>query len=367
MPHIQKKNSGFVLFILLLLGHVVSAQQSASQTQWIRPANEKSSPVWGIQNGIVVGLWPAPVEKGEPGTKGGPRGLLRVGYNFKGETYLVNYIAVEPVVKGDMEFSEVSPSRVDKKLGKYFWASGTAQAGKFSPFANTRGVITHPDQQHPAIEELSIYVFMEQFLDGAYPYLKLTIRSDKPGELGIQLLNQPNSAKMERCALTATMGNYSRLRLLYLKDSVIDSRRLFAGYDDIGFAEKEPYTYDKMLRNSNGDYFVCAESNETFNQLAAWPQEPAYWSRWGWHYRPFYKLTQYWRVAGTDFDHSLQVRVNGRAKYWGGEGNTDKSAYANVPGGPAFENFELRENYHAGQQFYFGLSMKPAEEFVKDF
>jgi hypothetical protein len=367
MPHIQKKIPGFMFFVLSLFSHRVLAQHSASQPQWIRPANEKSPPVWGIQNGIVVGLWPAAIETGEPGTDGGPRGLLRLGYNFKGETYLVNYIAVEPVVKGDMEFSEVSPSRVDKKLGKYFWASGTAQAGKFSPIANTRGVITHPDPQHPAIEELLIYVFMEQFLDGAYPYLKVSIRSDNPGELGIQLFNQPNSAKMERCALTATMGNYSRLRLLYLKDSVVDSRQLYAGYNDIDFAEKEPYSYEKMLRNSNGDYFMCAESNETFKELAAWPQTPAYQSKWGWHYRLPYKLTQYWRIAQKDFDPSLQVRVNGRKKYWSGEGNTDTSAFVNVPGGPAFENFELRENYHPGQQFFFGLSRKPAEEFVKDF
>jgi hypothetical protein len=342
------------------------AQPLNHKPVWIRPESEKSAPVWGIHNGIVVGLWPAVIEKGQPGTDGGPRGLLRIGYNFNGETFLVNYIAVEPVVNGDMEFSEVSPSRADKKLGKFFGAAGNANRGKFTPYANTRGVITHPDKQHPDVEQLSVYVFIEQFLDGAYPYLKLTIRSDKPGELGIGVFNQQKSAKMERCALTATMGNYSRLRLLYLKDSIIDSRQLFAGYNEIGFAEKEPYTYDKMLKDSKGGYFVCAEPNETFNQLAAWPQEPAYWMRWGWRYRPFYKLMQYWRVDDKDFDSSLQVRVNGRAKYWSGEGNADTSAYVNVPGGQAFENFELRENYHAGQQFYFGLSMKPANELIKE-
>jgi len=350
----------------MMLTGIIKAQVIVAKPQWIRPDNEKSPPVWGIHNGIVVSLWPATVEKDGPGYEGGPRGLLRVGYEYMGTVYLINYIAVEPVVNGDMEFSEVSPSRVDGNWGKLFWAADTISNNSFSPYASTRGIITHPDSKHPGTEQLSLYVFMEQFLDGAHPYLKLSIRSDQPGELCIQIFNHDGSAKMERCALTATMGNYSRLRLLYLKNKVIDSRKLFAGYDDIEFDEKEPYPANEMLRDHNGAYVVCAESNETLNELAAWPQQAAYLARWGWRYRPFYKLTQYWRVDSADYDPSLQVRVNGRAKYWGGD-SADKSNYIPIPGGPAFENFELRENYRAGQKLYFGLSMKPAKELTDSF
>jgi hypothetical protein len=270
------------------------------------------------------------------------------------------------VVKGEMEFSEVSPSQVDGKWGKFLWAADRPDNSSFTPYANTRGVITHPDPKNQAIEELTIFICMEKFLDGAHPYLKLSIRSYKPGELGLQIFNQPNSAAMQRCALTATMGNYSRLRLLYLKDKVIDSRKLFGGYDDIDFIEKEPYPAGQMLQNKRGDLVVCTESNEAFNELASWPQQPAYLQKWGWRYRPFYKLTQYWRVDSGSYDKSLQVRVNGRAKYWGAE-NPDKNAYTNVPGGPAFENFELRENYRSGQKFYFGLTRKSAKELIEGF
>jgi hypothetical protein len=361
------KNTGklFVLICCLMITTLTCNAQSAD-SKWIRPDNERAAPIWGIQGGIVVGLWPASIEKSGPGAEGGPRGLLRIGYEHKGAIYLINYIAVEPVVNGDMEFSEVSPSRVDGKWGKFMWASPDTATSSYFPYALTRGVITHPDKLHPEIEELSFYLFMEQFLDGAYPYLKLTIHSDKPGELGLQIFDRPGGAKMERCALTATMGNYSRLRLLYLKDKVVDSRELFAGYNDIDFAEKEPYPANATLRDNKGGYFVCAESNETFDQLAAWPQQPEYLAKWGWRYRPFYKLTQYWRVDSADYDSTLQVRVNGRAKYWGGE-STDKNKYTNVPGGPAFENFELRENYRPGQKFYFGLSIKPAKELIDSF
>ncbi len=351
---------------LLMLDNASTAQQTQSKPSWIRPENAKSPPIWGIHDGIVVGLWPASLEGTIPNTEGGPRGLLRIGYEFKGVMYLINYIAVEPVVNGDMEFSEVRPSVVDGKLGKLFWASDSDSTGSFSPYASTSGVITHPDAAHPDVEELSLYVLMEKFIDGAHPYLKLTISSDKPGELGLQIFNYKNSAVMERCALTATMGNYSRLRLLYLKDKVIDSRKLFDGYNDIEFDEKEPYPVGQMLRTKNGDPIVVAESNEPFNELASWPQDPAYLAKWHWHYRPFYKLAQYWRVDAGSYDKSLQVRVNGRAKYWSGA-SPDKSSYIAVPGGPAFENFELRENYHSGQKFYFGFSMKTAKELIDGF
>ena len=355
-----------ISFILLFIAGITKAQQATPGVQWIQPDNERSSPVWGIHNGIVVSIWPAAVEKGGPGSDGGPRGLLRIGYEYMGKVFLINYIAIEPVVNGDMEFSEVSPSQVDGKWGKFLWASDSVATGSFTPYAGTRGIITHPDKLHPETEQLSLYIFMEKFLDGAHPYLKLTIRSDKPGELGIQIFNHEKSAIMERCALTATMGNYSRLRLLYLKDKVIDSRKLYAGYNDIDFIEMEPYLYSQMLKNKNGDPIVIAESSESFDELASWPQQPAYLEKWGWRYRPFYKLTQYWRVDSGDYDKSLQVRVNGRAKYWGAE-SPDKKRYIDVPGGPAFENFELRENYRPGQKFYFGLTQKSVKQLIADF
>lgn len=155
--------------------NAVTAQQAIPAAQWIRPDDAHSPPVWGIHNGIVVGLWPASIEKVGQNAEGGPRGLLRIGYEYLGTVYLINFIAVEPVVNGDMEFSEVSPSVVDGKWGKFFWAAESAGSNKFTPYANTRGVITHPDAQHPETEQLSLYVFMEQFIDGAQPYLKLTI------------------------------------------------------------------------------------------------------------------------------------------------------------------------------------------------
>ena len=38
---------------------------------------------------------------------------------------------------------------------------------------------------------------MEKFRNGAHPYLRLSIRNDRPEELGLQIFAEKNSAKME--------------------------------------------------------------------------------------------------------------------------------------------------------------------------
>ncbi len=166
------------------------AQAITGNAEWIRPVNEKSPAVWGIHNGIVFGLWPFDIESAGEKKEGGPRGLIRVGYEFMGHVEKINFIAVEPVVNGKMEFSEISPSLVDGKWGKFMWAGDSANPGRYYPSAISRGVITHPDSQHPDVEELSVYVFMEQFLNGAHPYLKISIRNDHPEELRFEIFTE---------------------------------------------------------------------------------------------------------------------------------------------------------------------------------
>lgn len=304
-----------------------------TQAQWLR----RDSTMWGIRNGMVVGLWPGAIENLKQGANGGPRGLLRIGYEYMGLVYHINYIAVEPVVNGKIEFSEISPSASDGKWGKLMWVTDTF---------------------HTA-DSIGFYLQMEKFANGAHPYLKITIYKNRPEELCIKVYHHAGSAPMDRCGITATMGNYSRLRRLHLKDTVINSRRLYEDYNGIDFIEKKPYPAAQMHRNANGDLLVIATPDETFAELAAWPQEEAYMKRWNWRYRPFYMLSQYWRKEKEQLQPSLQVRVNGRARYWSG-GSRNVEHYIAIPGGPSYENFELREKYVPGQRFYFGLSRKTA-------
>lgn len=341
----------------------VLAQAKNAEVQWIRPVNSTAPAIWGIKNGIIVGLWPYAIENTGTPFGGGPRGLLRIGYEYKSRVYMINFLAIEPVVAGKMEFSEISPSQIDNRWGKLIWAGDKETNNSFAPYAITRGVIDYPDPQQPAVERLSFYVFIEKFITGAHPYLQLSIRSDRPEELGIQLFSHEGSAKMDRCAISATMGNYARLRNIYLKEKTIHSKQLYEGYDDIHFAEKQGYPYTEFPIDKNGDFLIAASTDESFEQLAAWPQTNLYEDKWNWRYRPFFKLLQYWRKEKSPIDPSLHLRVNGRTYYWSG-GSADKSQYAKIPNGVAFENFELREKFYQGQKFYFGLTRKKLEDMI---
>ncbi len=334
-----------------------------NKTMWIQPDVNTRQKTWGIRNGIVFSLWPTGVETGDTGT-GGPRGLLRMGYDYNGKLYLVNFIAIEPIVNGKIEFSEISPSRVDGKWGKVLWTGDTETADTYNPITTSRGVISKPDPAKPDVEQLTLYIFTEQYISGANPYFKISIRSDRPDEVCFEINNKPNSAKMDRCALTATMGNYSRLRQLYLADEIVDSRTLYSNYIGIDFIEKESYQATKFLKMKDGSPIAIATSDESIEQLKAWPTDSAYNTKRGWRYRIPVKLTQYWRKDNSGFDQSLQLRVNGRAKYWA-VASKDPKQYVNIPGGPAFENFELREKYYPGQKFHYGISLKRPQEILK--
>ncbi len=362
----MKRIGCFLICAGIFAGMSLFAQSGRGDSpEWIRPADATDEPVWGMRNGLVFSLWPYGVEN--PGIGGGPRGLIRIGNEFRGQRYLINFIAVEPVANGKMEFSEISPSRVDDKWGKLMWAgSDSSNPGKYYPVSITRGVITHPDPDRPEIEELVVWVFMEKFLNGAHPYLKLSMRSDRPEELGLTIFHHEDSAPMARCALTATMGNYSRLRLIYLKNRIVDSRQYFEGFNDINFIDKPGFGVEEMLKTDEGAPIAIAAPNESFASLSSWPQEGMYQVRSFWRYRPFYKVTQYWRKGSEEYDASLHIRTNGRAKYWSGASDNPDD-YMDIPGGVSFENFELREKYYSGQTFYFGVTRETPEQVAERF
>lgn len=71
---------------------------------WVRPGINTNQPVWGVRGGLMWALPPGGFRpRGEPG------GLIRVGYPIltNGAYDLVNFIAVEPIVRGRKGFSEL--------------------------------------------------------------------------------------------------------------------------------------------------------------------------------------------------------------------------------------------------------------------
>ena len=149
---------------------------------------------------------------------------------------------------------------------------------------------------------------------------------------------------METCILTATMGNKSRARLLFLQDGPVSSLQLYPNYKDIHFAEHRIFGVDRISRMPNGDAVVWIENDEENPSTVQPFGRPHFWDYRG------RKVTQYWKKPAAEVTPSLQCVVNARYTYWGSK--------QKIPGGVSFENFELREPFRDGQEFVFGISTK---------
>lgn len=312
------------------------------QTAWIRPDKPGDPLIWGRLDGIVFGL-------PSPGGLPGPRGLIRVGIvsPATGKPQLLNYIAIEPVILGPgsrfgrMAFSELEPSQLDPgQRGKRLWVAGDAYQGTLDTLHAGRNTV----------ERLSVPIEVERYsANGAHVHLVASLDSDHPDELRLQVFAHDDCPPLEELTVTATMGNYERLRQLWLRDRVVNSLQLYRDYSGDAFAEHENYPVDEMLRTEDGDAIVLATSNEASPSSASSAAAPH------WHYDFPMRLTQYWRVPAHDIQPDLRVRVNGRRVYW--------ASHDPLPGGIAFENFEVRQRYEPGQTFVFGVTPKEPWQF----
>ena len=293
-----------------------------------------SRQVWGFSHGIRLAIFPNAISG--PGD-GGPRGLLRIGYPIlpDGGSNLINFIAVEPTVNGRKGFSELERS-ADGNPGKVIQFTG----------ARREKIGKGPDR-------LILEFDVERFENGAHVRLEAAFRSDRPNEVKLRAYAEPDSAPMQECVLTATMGNYERLRRIWLKNGSVDSKILYPDYTGDGFASDHFFPLDLLARRKDGSVIApCApdepDPRESQSRLPAGTF---------WRY-PGVRVTQYWRAPRGSFSPDLTLRVNARRVYWGSN--------LPLPGGIAFENIELRDHFRSGQPFIFGVSTEPAEDLTKD-
>lgn len=322
---------------LALAAYLAMAGVRSSAAEWIRASEDFEQPKWGIRGGLQFAAPPG----GFPKPPGGPRGLIRLGYPFleDGQYHLINFIAVEPVVKGHKGFSELEHSKLDNVQGKRIWTDATSDgkpnAGKVSPLAD-------------GVERLEVTLHVERFDNGAHVDVVVSQRSDRPDEIELEVRPLKDCAAMEYCILTATMGNFARARQLWLKDRVASSVDLYPNYTDRHFAPHRSFPLHELHRNQAGDVMAAITTDE---------QSPADVKPFPgtslWHYagKP---VTQYWKKSASTFRDDLHAAVNGRYMYW-------KSGRP-IPGGISFENFELRERFYEGQRFVFGITANTPSE-----
>lgn len=311
--------------------------------EWVRAGLTTNQAIWGIRGGLQFAIFPGGFTSGD----GGPRGLIRIGYPVLplGVYDLVNFIAIEPIVGRTRGLSELERSRVDGRQGKIFWARAV-------PSTNARTATYGPGEitsVKPGVEQLTVPLRIEKFDNGAHVRLVLSQRSDAPDELRLVVHAEEDSAPIQSCILTATMGNKARARLLWLKEGPISSLKVFGSYTGPDFTSHAFFPLSRLTRDWHGDAVAAITTDES--NPAETTDLPRFWQYRG------EKVTQYWRKPAGTFAESLSCAVNARFKYW--------KSQTPLPGGLAYENFEFVDEFKDGQEFIFGVTRHSPAELLK--
>lgn len=323
----------------ITLAVAIALAQSAPAGEWLLPDNPGAPPRWGRTDGIAFALHPAPIGRtggpaGAARGTGGPRGLIRIGYPVlpDGGHALINFIAVEPIVRGRRGYSEMEPSATDGQPGKVF--------EPIAPASLERGA--------DGVERLDVHLRVEPFRNGAKVRLRLSMRADRPDELALSAEPDEGSDPIERCIFTATMGNMLRARRLWLADGVMACADIYPGFAGDRFAPHREFPARRLLRTPDGGVLAAITTDES-DPASVFP----FPGTRRWHY-PGPPLTQYWRKEKGAFGTDLATVVNARATYW--------ATQQPIPGGPAFENFEFSEPFRPGRPALFGITRKSPME-----
>lgn len=68
------------------------------------------------------------------------------------------------------------------------------------------------------VQRLRVVVHVERFDNGAEVDVAVSFRTDRPHEVALSPCRRDGSVELDHCILTATMGNFARLRRLHLAD-----------------------------------------------------------------------------------------------------------------------------------------------------
>jgi hypothetical protein len=306
--------------------------------QFFSPQTDDAPPIWGIRGGIAVGIFPAVVGFGRA-ERGGPRGLLRFGYEEDGRVYFINFAALTPVTIEDVHGkSELDRSPNDGRPGIIIEAYPYAFHGEVEAWVDRAppGLSQVGKVVHTSGGDQLIWVLRyEEFGGGARVYVVVTIDRERPREAAFSFFTEPGSAELKGCVLSPTFGNLTRLRELELVDGTVSVEDLWPGFSGRGFARPRFFKRSELPRDELGGL-----------RLTAWPDEREPWKQGGYPHPA--RLAQYLRLPAGEDDATVRGMVNARRYFW--------KTTTSVPGGPAFENIALVQRFREGQRLIYGFA-----------
>ncbi|HPQ69838.1 MAG TPA: hypothetical protein PKW95_11980 [bacterium] len=351
----------FFLLMLIVTAASGCASWSPLGVQWeptidrfgeddpfIRPMSAGDYPIWGVRDGMVMGIAPARVGLGRDDV-GGPRGLLRMGFEEDGALYFINFLAVAPVtMDGELGQSELDRSPSDKAPGIRIFAYPPEFHRDYDRWRDQEPPpwkeVARPGRDANGDPVMSLAVRCEEFPNGARPYFLVHFYPDRPREAMFVFYDEPGGKAMRYNVLSSTFGNLTRQRDVYLRGRVLNARTIWPHYRALGFAPIRFFPLDLLRKNADGDVVFAAR-----------PDEEKPWEAGGYPHRRV--LTQYFRKPMGAYDDSLRGLVNGRFVYW-------KSS-VEVHGGISFENVGLAQNYRRGDVLIYGYHKGDPEKLFR--
>lgn len=315
--------------------------------QWIMPDSERDMPVWGIKKGIILGIYPTRMSFLD--IDGGPRGLFRIGYESNGTLRFVNFMAVHPVFvgqKGELVSlgSELEKSPSDGREGIRFYPypvdylQNPQRYSNIPPSHMVAEIVREGDRQ-----VLQWGVKTETFQNGMEVFLIFRINEHRFNEIQIESYVLKGRKNMKYLALSTTFGNITRLRNLYLNGETIHAGELYKGRYRNKFAPRKFFKIDKWPVDFAGDSLFIAGPDE----IQPWKVKP---------YPHNQKLLQYFKIKSETKTASIRGLVNGREKYW--------KSIRTIPGGVAFENIAVVDDFHQGQKISLGIFRGSVEDLL---
>lgn len=312
--------------------------------QWIMPDSDEDMPVWGIKKGIVLGIYPSRLSFGD--ISGGPRGLFRVGFESNGTLRFVNFMAVHPVNESKGKFvsagSELEKSPSDNRRGIRFYPYPVDYLQNPKRYHSTPSIdLAAEILKEDGRQILQWGIKTEAFENGVEAFFVFRIDEHRFNEIQIESYILKGEKKVKYLVLSATFGNITRLRNLYLKDEIVFAPELYKGKYGKGFAPRKFFDLEHWPVDSEGDSLFIAGPDE----YQPWKVKP---------YPHKQKLLQYFRKEKGATVSDIRGLVNGREKYW--------HSIKTIPGGVAFENFAIVERFYQGQRFSFGIYRGQVED-----
>ena len=159
---------------------------------------------------------------------------------------------------------------------------------------------------------------------------------------GLQIGQTTDMDAIDRSILESVVGTYVR-------DA--DLMTSIARENPGAFADPEHNhtPVAEMIKDKNGGVWFIASPDEKDPTKAVYAEDThTHWKYTG------KKATQYWYCSNPS--NELEGVVNGRYTYW--------ASKSPIPGGIAYENFELTEPFQSGQSYIFGITPLSSEELI---